>query len=209
MRIDSSFTVPAPPERTFALLLDLERVGPCFPGGEIGQRTGDGAYEATVAVRLGPMRMRYEGTVQIAEANEAAHEAVLQAAAKEARGQGSAEATMTMRVSEHDGGGSTVVVATDLSLTGRAQQVGKGLVQDVAARLVDEMARSLAGLLAEPAPATGPAAAAEANGAATPPPPPSPPAAPASRPISGLRLFLGVVATRLRRLLRRLFGRPA
>ena len=194
MKIASSFTVPAPPERTYETLLDLERVAPCFPGGEIGARTDDGAYEATVAVRLGPMRMLYEGTVQIAEEDPASHAAVLQAEAKEARGQGTAEATIAMRVSA-DGGGSSVAVETDLSLSGRAQQVGKGLVQDVAERLVNEMAKSLAALVEQPAAA---AAGAEAAGPSA--------TRPAPQQIHGIRLFFGVLWMRLRRLLRRLFG---
>ena len=193
MKIASSFTVPAAPDRTFETLLDLERVGPCFPGAEVGARAEDGSYPATVAVRLGPMRMLYEGTVRIAEQDPGARSAVLQAQANESRGQGSAEARMTMRVGEADSGGSSVAVETDLALSGRAQQVGKGMVQDVAERLVGEMAKSLAALVAEPAPAGSedPQPAAAVKG---------------QNQIHGLRLFFGVLWARIRRLGRRLAG---
>lgn len=193
MKIASSFTVPAPPDRTYETLLDLERVGPCFPGAQVGARAADGSYPATVAVRLGPMRMLYEGTVRIAEQDGAARSAVLEAEASEARGQGSAEAKMTMQVGESDSGGSSVAVETDLGLSGRAQQVGKGLVQDVAERLVGEMAKSLAALIEQPAPAGNgePQAAAPR---------------PAPNQIHGMRLFLAVLWTRIRRLGRRLLG---
>lgn len=193
MKIASSFTVPAPPDRTYETLVDLERVGPCFPGAEVGARSEDGSYPATVAVRLGPMRMLYEGTVRISEQDPGARSAVLEAEAKEARGQGSAEATMTMLVGASDSGGSSVAVETDLSLSGRAQQVGKGLVQDVAERLVGEMAKSLAALIEQPTPARSgdPQDAAPRQ---------------APNQIHGLRLFFGVLWARIRRLGRRVLG---
>lgn len=193
MKIASSFTVPAPPDRTYETLLDLERVGPCFPGAQVGARAEDGSYPATVAVRLGPMRMLYEGTVRIAEQDGGARSAVLEAEASEARGQGSAEARMTMLVADSGSGGSSVAVDTDLSLSGRAQQVGKGLVQDVAERLVGEMAKSLAAMIEQPA------AAGNGEGQAEAPPP-------APKQIHGLRLFFGVLWMRIRRLGRRLLG---
>ncbi|MGH2963630.1 MAG: aldehyde dehydrogenase family protein, partial [Solirubrobacterales bacterium] len=135
MRIENDFEVPAAPSETYALLVDLERIAPCIPGGEVGPREDDGAHPATIAVKLGPMRMTYRGEVRIEERDAAAHRAVLAADVREQRGQGTARATMTMAVAAA-AAGSLVETVTDLKLTGRAAQMGRGVVDDVAARLV-------------------------------------------------------------------------
>ncbi|MQA73816.1 MAG: carbon monoxide dehydrogenase, partial [Solirubrobacterales bacterium] len=139
MRIENDFEVPAAPPQTYGLLVDLERVGPCIPGGEVGPRDDDGSHPATIAVKVGPMRMNYRGKVRIDEQDDAAHRAVLVADVREQRGQGTAKATMTMAVVA-GGAGSLVETVTEVKLTGRAAQMGRGVVDDVAARLVGEMA---------------------------------------------------------------------
>ncbi|MGH2990108.1 MAG: SRPBCC domain-containing protein, partial [Solirubrobacterales bacterium] len=75
MRIENDFEVPAAPAETYALLVDLERVATCIPGGEVGAREDDGSYPATIAVKLGPMRMTYAGKVRIDEREAAARRA--------------------------------------------------------------------------------------------------------------------------------------
>lgn len=158
MQFEHDFTIPAPPEATYELLLDVERVAPCFPGGEVGPARPDGAYPARVTVRLGPMRLTYHGTVRVDERDDAARRAVLVARARETRGQGTAEARMTMEV-EGDAAldPATVRIGTDLQITGRAAQMGRGVVEEVARRLVAEMAECLERLV-QPAPAAEPAA---------------------------------------------------
>jgi carbon monoxide dehydrogenase subunit G len=180
MEIATSFEIPSPPDEAYRFLLDLERVAPCVPGGEIGPPSDDGSFPATITVRLGPMRLVYSGSLGIAERDDAQRRAVLQASAREAGGQGAAEAAMTMQVASA-GGGSRVDVTTDLALTGRAARMGRGLVADVAGRLVDEMAACLKQRLSEPS-----------TGAAT----ASQPAA--VRPVSGLTLLVRAVLARLR-----------
>lgn len=142
MEIRSGFTIPAPPDEAYRFLLDLERVGPCIPGGEVGARAADGSYPARVTVKLGPMRLVYEGTARIEEADPAVRRAVLSAEAREARGQGSARTTMAMTIGAENGG-SQVEVVTELTLTGRAAQMGRGVVDEVARRLVADMATCL------------------------------------------------------------------
>ena len=142
MQIANEFTIAADPGRTYASLLDLERVARCLPGAEIGGPAADASYPATVTVKLGPMRLVYAGSVRIAERDDEARRAVLVATGRETRGQGAAEATMTMSVSG-DGGGARVSVLTDLRLSGRAAQMGRGVVEDVARRLMGETAACL------------------------------------------------------------------
>ena len=183
MRIDTEFAISRPPAEAYSLLLDLERVAPCFPGAELMGHLPDGAREVRVTVRLGPMRLAYEGEVHIDERHDDALRAVMAGSAREARGAGSASARIAMRV-EPSGTGSRVVAEADVDLSGRAAQMGKGIVEDVARRLVGEMGGCLEAGLAAQAPSEGP------------PPTPSWPAP--AEPIRGGRLVLGIARERLR-----------
>jgi uncharacterized protein len=192
MRIENDFEVPASPSETYELLVDLERVAPCIPGGEVGPRVDDGSHPVSIAVRLGPMRMNYRGKVRITDRDDAAGRAVLAADVREQRGQGTATARMTMAVAANDSG-SLVETVTDVKLTGRAAQMGRGVVDDVAARLVAEMAACIA---ARFAPAEG---AGEPGGDGAEP-------AERAKPIRGLRLMAHVLWERLKRAFRRRGG---
>lgn len=142
MQITNEFALELPPDRAYRLLLDLEQVTPCLPGAELGEEKEDGARAVKVTVKLGPMRFVYDGTVRIAEADDAAQRAVLVGEAREARGQGSAQATIAMTVSAADAG-SRVEAVADVELTGRAAQMGRGVVEDVAKRMIADMATCL------------------------------------------------------------------
>ena len=146
MRIEQDFEVPAAAPETYALLVDLEQVAACIPGSEVGAREGDGSHPARIAVKVGPMRMTYRGKVRIDEQDDAARRAVLAADLREERGQGAAQAEMTLTVAA-SGSGSRVETVTDVKLAGRAAQMGRGVVDDVAARLVAEMAACIASRL--------------------------------------------------------------
>ncbi|MGH2948679.1 MAG: SRPBCC family protein, partial [Solirubrobacteraceae bacterium] len=156
MEIASDFELRMPPGEAYALLLDLERVAPCMPGATLGEEKPDGSRELTVTVRLGPMKFVYGGTVRISERDDAARRAVLVGAARETRGQGNANATITMTVSEAGDAVSRVDSVAVVELTGRAAQTGRGIVEDVSRRMVGEMAECLAAKTAEPAPAAAP-----------------------------------------------------
>ena len=173
MRIETGFDISRPPADTYALLLDLERVMPCFPGAELLARRPDGARDLRVTVRLGPMRLSYEGDVRIAERDDPARRAVLAGNARETRGGGSANARIAMRVEENERG-ARVVAEADVDLSGRAAQMGRGIVEDVATRLVGEMAACLEAGLAADVPGGG-----------------GPPA-----PLEGGRLMLGAARDR-------------
>ncbi len=190
MRIETDFEVPAAPPETYELLVDVERVAACIPGGEVGSREEDGSHPATIAVRVGPMQMNYRGKVRVEQQDDAARRAVLVADVREQRGQGSAMAQMTMTVAA-GGAGSVVETVTDVKLTGRAAQMGRGMVDDVAKRLVADMAGCIAGRLAPAeAGASGPAG-------------PAVEAPARAKPIGGIRLMARVLWGRLKRI----FGR--
>ena len=180
MKLENEFTVPAPVDRAWEVLLDLERVAPCLPGAAIDGREGD-AHTGTMTVKIGPITARYKGTVKIEESDEQAHRAVMRAQARDARGQGTAAATITSTMEAVDDG-TRVRVETDMRITGPAAQFGRGVMQDVSAKMMGRFADCLAGLMGEDAapaaaapaeeePAAAPTEEEPAPTAAAPPPP--------------------------------------
>ena len=144
MKLENEFTVDTPPDEAWDVLLDLERVTPCLPGAALTEQTGDDEYKGTIKVSLGPVTQEYEGTVRIEEADESEHRAVLKADGQDARGQGTASATITSTLHEENGGDSTRVhVETDMQITGRAAQFGGGVQQDVAEKIMGQFAECL------------------------------------------------------------------
>jgi carbon monoxide dehydrogenase subunit G len=201
MEIVNEFRVGAAPDAVFRTLLDFARVGPCVPGASVGAQSDDGSYPAQIAVRLGPMRLNYRGTVRLSESDAAARHAIMVADVREVRGQGNAKAQMEMDVTATDRG-AQVVAKTNVVLSGRAAQMGAGIVEDVAARLVADMAANLEQLLqaeAElpPPPASPEAGAGQPSAPTATPRSAAPPPQPA-KPISGLRLLLRALWHRLR-----------
>jgi carbon monoxide dehydrogenase subunit G len=171
VKLANEFTVPASVDRAWEVLLDVERVAPCLPGAALTGSNGD-EHEGTMTIKLGPITSRYQGTVRIEEADELAHRAVMRAQARDSRGQGTAAATITSTMEPVEGG-TRVHVETDMRVTGPAAQFGRGVMQDVSAKLMkrfaDCLAEQMSGAPAEPAPvATTPR-----RPAATPPPGPA------------------------------------
>jgi carbon monoxide dehydrogenase subunit G len=178
VKLQNEFTVPAPVERAWEVLLDVERVAPCLPGAAIEASDGD-EHVGTMAIKIGPITSRYRGTVRVLEADEAARRAVMRAQAKDQRGQGTAAATITSTL-EEVAGGTRVRVETEMQVSGPAAQFGRGVMQDVSAKLMRRFAECLADEIGQ-APAEvdhGPAASAPvATGTAGIPLPPGPAAA--------------------------------
>ena len=123
--------------------MDVRGVAGCLPGASIGGDTEDGGLEATVAVKVGPIRMSYGGTVHVIERDDAARTASMRVRAREQRGQGTAEATLGLAVVADGDGGSRATVTTDLMVTGRVAQMGAGIMQDVAGSMVNDFAACL------------------------------------------------------------------
>ena len=149
MRLTDEFTIGTPPDRAYEMLLDLERVARCIPGGEIWQPDADGVYPGRVTVKLGPMRFVYDGRVQIAERDHQARTAVIEGEGRGSGGAETARVTTQMEVVP-EGDGSRVKMTTDLEIRGRAAQMGQGLIADVSRKLVKEAAACIEARLAAP-----------------------------------------------------------
>jgi carbon monoxide dehydrogenase subunit G len=148
MQLTDEFSLPAvPPKRAYELLLDLQNVAPCVPGGEIDAPNAEGVYPGRVTVRLGPMKFSYEGTLQIAEHDAAMHTAVIEGAGKASGGSERARVRSVMEITA-DGAGSRVRMTTDLDIKGRAAQMGAGIIGGVSRRMVKQAAACLAVQLA-------------------------------------------------------------
>jgi uncharacterized protein len=142
MKLENEFTVDVPIEDAWNVLLDLERVTPCLPGAALTEESGD-EYKGEMKIRLGPVTQEYSGTVKIEEADEESQRAVLKADGKDARGQGTASATITSTLEDEGNGSTRVHVETDMQLTGRAAQFGRGVQQEVAEKLLGQFAECL------------------------------------------------------------------
>jgi carbon monoxide dehydrogenase subunit G len=188
MRLDQSFTVPVPVEEAWRVLLDLPRIAPCMPGATVTGVDGD-TFTGTVKVRLGPITLTYQGQGRFVERDEAARRVVLEARGKDVRAAGTAAATVTAVLSAA-GDTTNVDVVTDLTITGRPAQFGRGMIGEVSGKLLGQFADCLADTLGQgdspagTAPADTDAAVAEP--AATEPaatePAPSPTASPTPVP---------------------------
>lgn len=193
MDLRHQFTVPADVDTVWATFMDLEEVGGCFPGATVTSATDDG-FSGTVKVKLGPIALQYSGSGQFVERDDAAHRAVIEAKGKDKRGNGTAGATVTIALAP-DGDGTAVDVTTDLSVTGKPAQFGRGVMQDVSDKLLGQFVACIERKLgpaeddaaaAAPAPATPSAEAAptvvaadSAAGASAPVPAPAASPAPA------------------------------
>jgi carbon monoxide dehydrogenase subunit G len=154
MNFENKFTVDAPPRSVWDALMDFERIVPCMPGAEVLERSGGDAYQVQVRVKVGPMSMVYRGAVEITDRDEAGLTASMRVRARETRGQGTANATVHIKLSAN-GSGTEAVMATDLRLSGRAAAMGRGVIGDVSQSLVTEFAHNLAGLLSRESPDDG------------------------------------------------------
>ena len=167
MHFENQFDVDAPLEQVWDAVLDVERVAPTVPGAQVLERTGDDAYKVAIKVKVGPMSMTYRGEVEITERDEAAHRAVMKARAKESRGQGTADADVTMHLTGDDGR-TSATVTTDVALSGKVATMGQGVLQDVSGRLIDTFAKNLAAMLSGEEPAGAGEAAPPVDEAAAP-----------------------------------------
>jgi carbon monoxide dehydrogenase subunit G len=162
----NEFDVQAPVDEVWKTVLDLERVAPAMPGAEVLEKVDDDNYKVAIKVKVGPMSMQYRGDVEIVEKDPDAHRAVLRVKAREARGQGNANADVTIELEGRDGS-THVIQAANVQLAGRAAAMGGSVIKEVSAKLVDQFARNLSEMLAG-APAAG-AGEAEAAGPAAEP----------------------------------------
>src|ERR687886_1024942 len=163
MKFENTFAVDAPIDEVYATLLDVERVAPCVPGAEVLEKTGDNAYQVAIKVRVGPISMTYRGNVEIVERDDENHRAVMRARARETRGQGTADARVDLSL-DQQGETTNGTMVADVQLAGRAAAMGRGVIQDVSAKIVSTFAQNLEAMLAGRG-AAAPEAAAPGAGA--------------------------------------------
>ncbi|MET3923165.1 SRPBCC family protein [Arthrobacter sp. UYEF20] len=158
MQIDSTFSVVASIDKVWDTLMDFERVAGCLPGARILNKLSEDAYQVGMTVKLGPVNMQYKGLLNVVERNAAEHRAVLGGKAQETRGQGTAEATVTMILTEEPGGTTRGTVDADLALSGKAAAMGKAVIGSVTEQMMRLFASNLQAMIAEPVPAQASAA---------------------------------------------------
>jgi uncharacterized protein len=155
VELENSFTVPAGIDGAWSRLLDIVDVAPCMPGATCTGRDGD-SFSGNVKVKLGPISMTYGGTGRFVETDDANHRAVIEASGKDSRGSSTARATVVAVLHSEAEDRTRVDVVTDLAITGRPAQFGRGVMQDVAGRIVDQFATNLSALMATPTAEDGP-----------------------------------------------------
>ena len=142
MKLENEFTVNSPIDRVWEALLDLEEVTPCLPGAQLTEQRGD-EYRGKMTIKMGPVTQTYNGTVSIEDADEQNRRAVIKADGKDQRGQGMASATITSTLNEEGSDSTHVLVETDMHLSGRVAQFGRGLHRDVASKVMGQFADCL------------------------------------------------------------------
>jgi carbon monoxide dehydrogenase subunit G len=188
VKLENSFEVTGSPEAAWDLLMDVPRVIPCMPGAELVETIDESHWKARMRVKLGPISLSFLTDVTREEVDEAGRRVVLAARAREERGRGAATATIESSLASAEGR-TQVMTVTDLALTGKAAQFGRGLVQDVTAQLLQSFADCLEQhLVTQPENSSTAAAAAAAV------PEPVPP-----RPVSGLALGAAAMRNMLAR----------
>ncbi len=155
--------VGAPPSRVFAYLLDVNKIVGCVPGAELSEVVDPTTFKGKVKIKVGPITVAYSGTARIANRDDANHAATLEAEGRETTGPGSARASARMTV-ESDGAGSVVKIVTDYNVAGRVAQFGRGVMEDVSRRIVNDMAACIKANVEAAEPGAGGGEAAEPSG---------------------------------------------
>jgi carbon monoxide dehydrogenase subunit G len=176
VELENSFIVPADIDTAWRTLLDVESITPCMPGATLESFTGD-TFVANVKVKLGPVTQTFKGEGVFLSKDEATHTAVIKASGKETKGGGTAAANITASLIAEGPNSTRAHIVTDLTITGKIAQFGKGVIVDVSKKLIDQFASNLQQVIA--AQGATAAAAAQPAGAA----PSAAPAAPAPAPV--------------------------
>ncbi len=185
MELSHKFTVPTGVEETWAHFQDIASVAECFPGAQVTE-ADEQSFSGSVKVKLGPIALVYNGSGTFVEKDEAAHRFVVDAKGKDKRGNGTAGAHVTVTMTDAEGGAgpaTDVAVDTDLAITGKPAQFGRGVMQDVSDKLLGQFVACLEQRLSgegapeaeESAPAPAPAAASASEPASAPAPAAAPP----------------------------------
>lgn len=147
MELNNEFRVDAPIDVAWATLTDVEGIAPCMPGAQLTEVDGD-EYKGSVKVKVGPITAQYKGAAKFIEKDEANHKAVIDASGRDTRGQGNASATVTLQLTP-DGEGTKAEISTDLKITGKVAQFGRGVMADVSEKLLGQFVECLEAKLAD------------------------------------------------------------
>ena len=142
MIITSDFEVAEPVDKVWQFFGDIPQVASCLPGAELTKDLGDDKYEGRVAIRMGPVKLQFNGTADITERDDAAKKIVVQAAGADVKGRGQAAMTVSAALSPK-GRGTKVAVSQDLQLSGAAAQYGRGMISDVSAVLMGDFSANM------------------------------------------------------------------
>jgi carbon monoxide dehydrogenase subunit G len=196
MLIENAFTVPAPTDHLWAYLLDVEKIAPCMPGAELTEVVDDRNWKGKLHAKFGPVAMSFAGTVTMESRDDDAHMVVLKAKGMEQKGKGAADASVTSWLEPGPGESETTVrMQADITLSGAAAQMSRGLLPEISKKLTQQFADCLqASMAAEEAAAGAPAA------------PAASPAAP--KPVGGIGLGFAAIWAVIKDFFRRLFGGP-
>jgi uncharacterized protein len=171
MQLENKFTIDAPIDKAWAALNTPETVAPCFPGATLQEYEGD-SFTGTVKVKLGPISLTYKGKGTYVTRDDENHKVVIEATGRDSRGNGTANATVTGTMVADGPDRTAVTMVTDMTITGRPAQFGRGVISDVADKIIGQFSSCVAGKLAPEQEAAAPADSASTS-------------APASTPASG------------------------
>ena len=148
MEMSNEIEVNASASDVWAVFNDVERIAPCLPGAQLTEIEGE-EYRGVVKVKVGPVNAQYKGKATFTERDQDAMKVVILAEGRETRGQGNASATITATVEALDDERTKVGVTTDLKITGKVAQIGRNLIPDVSAKIMDQFAGNLEAMLSD------------------------------------------------------------
>ena len=189
MDLNHQFTVAVPVEDAWKILTDLERIAPCLPGAQLQEVEGD-IYRGVVKIKVGPIQAQFKGQASFVERDDTAHKAVLKGEGRDTGGKGNASALITAEMTAVDATSTSVTVNTDLSITGKVAQFGRGAMADISDKLLGQFVENLntmilsGGSTSESAPTSEPTPTAPVESAATTSPATESPSQPHDEPVS-------------------------
>jgi uncharacterized protein len=189
MLIENEFTVSAPVDFLWEYLLNVERIAPCMPGAELTEIVDDRHWKGKLNMKFGPISMSFAGTVTMQDRDDDAHRVVLAAKGLEAKGRGAATATVTSWLEPGEGELTDVRMQADITLSGAAAQMSRGLIPEVSKKLTQQFADCLQASMGEARAAETPADR-----------------APVAEPVGGIRLGLSAIWSVIAGFFKRLFG---
>lgn len=161
MDLVHEFTVPVPVDDAWRILTDVERIAPCLPGAQLQEIEGD-TYRGIVKVKVGPIQAQFKGQASFVEQDHVAHRVVLKGEGRDTTGKGNASALITAELTSLNASSTSVKVLTDLSITGKVAQFGRGAMADISDKLLAQFVENLNTLIGEQQASPAPAAPAPA-----------------------------------------------